>query len=156
MEGFIAWPKAFWRGSNERGMPVGDAHAFDTDRMMAIMEEITSNIAGRGNAVVVGEVRRIFCATAKTRFACSRMLLETKRFGRVDGQEPWRSGGSGGERDKERMAFVEALLPCRLPTRSLYHLMIKHGDRRSTCDCDDREQHAVAGESVRGSGACGL
>src|SRR5271169_3334134 len=46
--------KAFWRGSYERGMPMSASHAFDTDHMMAMVEEIMSNIGAEGNAVVVG------------------------------------------------------------------------------------------------------
>ena len=37
--------KTFWRGSYERGMAMTAAHAFDTDRMMAMVEEIMHSIA---------------------------------------------------------------------------------------------------------------
>src|SRR5271156_3701058 len=46
--------KAFWRGSYERGMPLSSAQAFDTDRMMALVEEVMRTIAAEGNAVIVG------------------------------------------------------------------------------------------------------
>ena len=36
--------KAFWRGSYERSMPMTSAHAFDTDRMMAMVEEIMARL----------------------------------------------------------------------------------------------------------------
>src|ERR1022692_260597 len=46
--------KAFWRGSYERALRVAVSHVFDTDRMMAMMEEIMGHIADEGNAVIVG------------------------------------------------------------------------------------------------------
>ena len=46
--------KAFWRGSYERSSPLGN-QAFDTDRMMSMMQEITARIAEEGSAVVVGQ-----------------------------------------------------------------------------------------------------
>ena len=45
--------KAFWRGSYERSSPLGD-QIFDTDRMMAMMQEIMNEIGREGHAVVVG------------------------------------------------------------------------------------------------------
>src|ERR1700679_724019 len=44
--------KSFWRGSYERGIPLANSHAFDTDRMMAMVEEIMGTIAEEGNAVI--------------------------------------------------------------------------------------------------------
>src|SRR4029077_15566416 len=41
---FYRLAKTFWRGSYERSSPLG-AQTFDTDRMMLIMEEITTGIA---------------------------------------------------------------------------------------------------------------
>ena len=46
--------KTFWRGSYERSLPLADSNAFDTDRMMTMMEQISESIASEGNAVIVG------------------------------------------------------------------------------------------------------
>src|ERR1700679_1919040 len=46
--------KTFWRGSYERSLPLADSKAFDTDRMMTMMEQISESIASEGNAVIVG------------------------------------------------------------------------------------------------------
>src|SRR5208283_1280620 len=46
--------KTFWRGSYERSMPLANSRAFDTDHMVAMVEEIMRTIAAEGNAVVVG------------------------------------------------------------------------------------------------------
>jgi cytidylate kinase len=45
--------KTFWRGSHERSLQTA-GQVFDTDRMMAMMEQITARIADEGKAVVVG------------------------------------------------------------------------------------------------------
>ena len=50
---FYRLAKTFWRGSYERSSQLG-TQTFDTDCMMAMMEEITAKIAQEGNAVVVG------------------------------------------------------------------------------------------------------
>src|SRR5580698_10792049 len=46
--------KTFWRGSYERSLPLADSNAFDTDRMMTMMEQISESIAAEGKAVIVG------------------------------------------------------------------------------------------------------
>src|SRR5258708_18836960 len=46
--------KTFWRGSYQRSLPLAASHSLDTDRMMAMVGEIMSTIAGEGNAVVGG------------------------------------------------------------------------------------------------------
>ena len=45
--------KTFWRGSYERSSALG-SQMFDTDRMMAMMQEIMNAIGREGNAVIVG------------------------------------------------------------------------------------------------------
>ena len=50
---FYRLAKTFWRGSYERSSHLGN-QIFDTDCMMAMMEEITAKIAEEGNAIVVG------------------------------------------------------------------------------------------------------
>jgi len=45
--GLYRLAKAFWRGSYERSMPLANSLAFDTDRMMAMVEEIMGTIAAQ-------------------------------------------------------------------------------------------------------------
>src|SRR5215475_13483850 len=47
------WAKVFWRGSYERSSQLGH-QIFDTDRMMAMMQDIMDGIGREGNAVLVG------------------------------------------------------------------------------------------------------
>jgi hypothetical protein len=45
---FYRFAKAFWRGSCEHSTPPADSFAFDTDRMMAMVEKIIPTIAAEG------------------------------------------------------------------------------------------------------------
>ena len=118
--------KAFWRGSNERGMLVGDEHAFDTDRMMAIMEEITSNIAEEGSAVVVGRGAPYFLREREDTFRVFTYAPRDEKIRRL--LEMGKSRRDAEDLvenvDKERMAYVKHYFNADWPTRSLYHLMI--------------------------------
>jgi cytidylate kinase len=118
--------KAFWRGSNERGMLVGTSHAFDTDRMMAIMEEITSHIAEEGNAVVVGRGAPYFLREREDTFRVFTYAPRDEKIRRVVemGKSHREAEDLVENVDKERMAYVKHYFNADWPTRSLYHLMI--------------------------------
>ena len=126
--------KAFWRGSYERGMPLSEAHAFDTDLMISLMEEIMGSIAKEGNAVVVGRGAPYFLRNREDTFSVFtyapheekiRRLLKMGK-GREEAEELLQTV------DKERIAFVKHYFNADWPTRSLYHLMINTsiGDER--------------------------
>ena len=118
--------KAFWRGSNERGMLVDTSHAFDTDRMMAIMEEITSHIAEEGNAVVVGRGAPYFLREREDTFRVFTYAPRDEKIRRVVemGKSHREAEDLVENVDKERMAYVKHYFNADWPTRSLYHLMI--------------------------------
>jgi cytidylate kinase len=118
--------KAFWRGSYERSIPLADSHAFDTDRVMAMMGEICSGIAAEGNAVIVGrgspfflrereDTYRVF--TYAPRDEKIRRLLELGKS-RVEAED------LVDEVDKERVAYIKHYFNAEWPTRSLYHMMV--------------------------------
>ena len=121
--------KAFWRGSYERNMAMANSHAFDADRMIAMMQEIAGHIATEGNAVIVGrggpwflrdrdDTFRVF--TYASREEKVRRLLEMgKRREEVDELVD--------NVDKERAAYIKHYFNADWPTRSLYHLMINTG-----------------------------
>jgi cytidylate kinase len=118
--------KAFWRGSNERGMLVGTSQAFDTDRMMAIMDEITSHIAEEGNAVVVGRGAPYFLREREDTFRAFTYAPRDEKIRRVVemGKSHREAEDLVENVDKERMAYVKHYFNADWPTRSLYHLMI--------------------------------
>ena len=46
--------KAFWRGSYQRSMELNTAAPFDTDRFVAISQQVLNQAADAGNCVIVG------------------------------------------------------------------------------------------------------
>ena len=121
--------KVFWRGSYERSLPLADSHAFDTDRMVAMMQEIMEAIAEQGNAVIVGRGSPYFLRDREDTFRVFayaprdekiRRLLELGKS-REDAEELVETV------DKERIAYVKHYFGADWPTRSLYHMMINTG-----------------------------
>ena len=118
--------KAFWRGSYERRLPVADSHAFDTDRVIAMMEEIMGKIATEGNAVIVGRGGPYFLRDRDDTFRVFTYAPREEKIRRL-----LAIGKSRGECedlvdnvDKERMAYIKHYFNADWPTRSLYHMMI--------------------------------
>jgi cytidylate kinase len=118
--------KTFWRGSYERGMPLSAAHAFDTDRMMAMVEEIMRTIAAEGNAVIVGRGAPFFLREREDTFRVFTYAPHDEKIRRLVA-----TGKCGDEAedlvenvDKERIAYIKHYFNADWPTRSLYHLML--------------------------------
>jgi len=118
--------KAFWRGSYERHAPIPDSHVFDTDRMMAIMEEITGNIAGEGDAVIVGRGSPFFLRDRNDTFRIFTYAPRDEKIRRLlaIGKSREESEDLVDNVDKERVAFIKHYFNADWPTRSLYHMMI--------------------------------
>ena len=118
--------KAFWRGSYERRLPLADSHAFDTDRMVAMMEEIMGKIAAEGNAVIVGRGGPYFLRDREDTFRVFTYAPREEKIRRL------LALGKGRDEcedlvdnvDKERMAYIKHYFNADWPTRSLYHMMI--------------------------------
>jgi cytidylate kinase len=117
--------KAFWRGSYERSSALGN-QAFDTDRMVSMMEEITERIAQEGNAVVVGRGAPYFLRERSDAFHVFLYAPRAEKLRRL------RAGGSSESDaeelvdavDRERIAYIKHYFNADWPTRSLYHLML--------------------------------
>ena len=118
--------KAFWRGSYERHAPIPDSHVFDTDRMMAMMEEITGNIAGEGDAVIVGRGSPFFLRDRNDTFRIFTYAPRDEKIRRLlaIGKSRGESEDLVDNVDKERVAFIKHYFNADWPTRSLYHMMI--------------------------------
>jgi cytidylate kinase len=117
--------KAFWRGSYERSSALGN-EAFDTDRMVSMMEEITERIAQEGNAVVVGRGAPYFLRERSDAF---HVFLYAPRAEKVRRLRADGSSESDAEElvdavDRERIAYIKHYFNADWPTRSLYHLML--------------------------------
>ena len=118
--------KAFWRGSYERGMPMSATHAFDTDRMMAMVEEIMQSIAAEGNAVIVGRGGPFFLRQREDTFRVFTYAPRDEKIRRLLAMGKSREEAEDlvENVDKERIAYIKHYFNADWPTRSLYHLMI--------------------------------
>src|SRR5271167_668373 len=118
--------KAFWRGSYERGMPMGNSRAFDTDHMMAMMEEIMGSIAEEGNSVIVGRGGPFFLRDREDTFRVFTYAPREEKVRRLLAMGKSREEVEDlvENVDKERMAYVKHYFNADWPTRSLYHMMI--------------------------------
>ena len=118
--------KVFWRGSYERSLPLADSHAFDTDRMVAMMQEIMGHIAEEGNAVIVGRGAPYFLRDRHDTFHVFAYAPHDEKIRRL--REIGKSQVEAEELvhnvDKDRIAYIKYYFNADWPTRSLYHLMI--------------------------------
>jgi cytidylate kinase len=130
---FYRMAKSFWRGSHERSSQLV-GQTFDTDCMMAMMEEITARIAQEGNAVVVGRGAPYFLREHPDAFHVFFYAPRAEKIRRLI-----QEGGTRSEAedlvesvDRERVAYVKHYFNAVWPTRSLYHVMINTavGDER--------------------------
>ncbi len=118
--------KAFWRGSYERSIPLANSRAFDTDRMIAMMEEILRNIAAEGNAVIVGRGSPYLLREREDTFRVFTYAPHDEKIRRLVAMGKSREEAEDlvENVDKERMAYIKHYFNADWPTRSLYHLMI--------------------------------
>jgi cytidylate kinase len=122
---FYRLAKTFWRGSYERSAQLG-TQVFDTDCMMAMMEEITAKIVQEGNAVVVGRGAPYFLREHPDAFHVFLYAPRVEKVRRLlaDGLRPSEAEERVDSVDRERIAFVKHYFDADWPTRSLYHVMI--------------------------------
>jgi len=118
--------KAFWRGSYERSLPLDDSKAFDTDRMMAMMEEISRHIAAEGNAVIVGRGSPFFLREREDTYRVFTYAPRDEKMRRLLdlGKSRAEAEDLVDNVDKERVAYIKHYFNAEWPTRSLYHMMI--------------------------------
>lgn len=117
--------KAFWRGSYERGTQLGH-QIFDTDRMMAMMEEIMDHIGKEGNAVVVGRGAPYLLRENPGAFHVFLYAPRAEKIRRTitDGYSAHEAEEMVDSVDRERIAYVKHYFDADWPTRSLYHIMV--------------------------------
>ena len=130
--------KTFWRGSYERSLPLADSNAFDTDRMMTMMEQISESIASEGNAVIVGRGSPFFLRERDDTFSVFSYAPRQEKIRRL------LALGKGHEEaedlvenvDKDRVAYIKHYFNAEWPTRSLYHMMINTviGDEKAVSE----------------------
>ena len=128
--------KTFWRGSYERSLPLADSSAFDTDRMMAMMQDIMSTIAAEGNAVVVGRGSPFFLRDRPDTFRVFTYAPREEKIRRLVhlGKSASECDDLVDSVDHERKAYIKHYFNAEWPTRSLYHMMVNTviGDQKVT------------------------
>jgi len=118
--------KAFWRGSYERSIPLANSRAFDTDRMMALVEEIMQTIATEGKAVIVGRGGPFFLRDREDTFRVFTYAPHDEKIRRLLAMGKSREEAEDlvENVDNERIAYIKHYFNADWPVRSLYHLMI--------------------------------
>jgi cytidylate kinase len=117
--------KTFWRGSYERSSTLS-GQVFDTDRMMAMMQETMNRIGREGNAVIVGRGAPYFLRENPCAFHIFLYAPRSEKIRRIvaDGQSEQDAIEQVDSVDRERMAYVKHYFNADWPTRSLYHIML--------------------------------
>jgi hypothetical protein len=118
--------KVFWRGSQERSIPLPGAEPFDTDRFVAVGEHVMRKIAEEGNCVIVGRGAPYFLrhrADAFHVFLYAPHAEKLKRLLRV-GKSEKEAQLLLDTIDRDRITFVKRYFGADWPTRCLYHMMI--------------------------------
>ncbi len=118
--------KTFWRGSYERNMEMNTAAPFDTDRFVAISEQVMRKVAGAGNCVIVGRGAPYFLRERSDVF---HVFLYAPRAEKIRRLLELGKNSSEAEElvdtvDRDRMEFVKHYFNADWPTRCLYHMMI--------------------------------
>jgi cytidylate kinase len=122
---FHRFAKTFWRGSYERSSALG-SQMFDTDRMMAIMQETMNKIGREGKAVVVGRGAPYFLRENPCAFHVFLYAPRSEKIRRIvaDGHSEQDAIEHVDTVDRERIAYVKHYFNADWPTRSLYHVML--------------------------------
>jgi hypothetical protein len=118
--------KVFWRGSQERSIPLPGAEPFDTDRFVAVGEHVMRKIAEEGNCVIVGRGAPYFLrhrADAFHVFLYAPHAEKLKRLLKV-GKSEKEAELLLDTIDRDRITFVKRYFGADWPTRCLYHMMI--------------------------------
>ncbi len=118
--------KSFWRGSYERNSGALGSQVFDTDRMMAMMQETMNKIGREGNAVVVGRGAPYLLRENPDAFHVFLYAPRSEKIRRTvaGGHTEEDAADRVDSVDRERSAYVKHYFNADWPTRSLYHVML--------------------------------
>ena len=118
--------KTFWRASNERSMPLANAHYFDADRMVEIGEQVMENVARGGKCVIVGRGAPYFLRQHPNTLHIFLYAPRAEKFRRLRalGKSEREAEELLDTIDRDRIIFIKHYFNADWPTRSLYHMMI--------------------------------
>jgi len=118
--------KVFWRGSHERSIPLPDAEPFDTDRFVAVGQQVMEKIAEAGNCVIVGRGAPYFLRQRGDAFHVFLYAPHAEKLHRLlkVGKSEEEAEELLNTIDRDRITFVKRYFDADWPTRCLYHVMI--------------------------------
>jgi cytidylate kinase len=118
--------KTFWRGSYQRSMELNTAAPFDTDRFVAISEQVMRKVASAGDCVIVGRGAPYFLRARPDVFHVFLYAPRAEKIRRL--RELGKSQSEAEDLvdtvDRDRIEFVKHYFNADWPTRCLYHMMI--------------------------------
>lgn len=118
--------RVFWRGSFERSSDLAPITTFDTDRMVALVGEVLSEVAKEGRSVFVGRGAPYLLRDRGDAFHVFLYAPRAEKLRRI--LELGHSEKEANELldtiDRDRIAFIKHYFNADWPTRSLYHMMI--------------------------------
>jgi cytidylate kinase len=116
--------KVFWRGSQERSIPL--ASAFDSDSFVTVGHQVMEKVAEAGNCVIVGRGAPYFLRQRAEAFHVFLYAPHEEKLSRL--MKLGKSKRDAEELletiDRDRITFVKRYFGADWPTRCLYHLMI--------------------------------
>jgi cytidylate kinase len=118
--------KVFWRGSYERSIPLHGAEPFDTDRFVAVGQQVMEKVAQAGNCVIVGRGAPYFLRLRGDAFHVFLYAPHAEKLNRLVkiGKSVKEADELLDTIDRDRITFVKRYFNADWPTRCLYHLMI--------------------------------
>jgi cytidylate kinase len=116
----------FLRGSYESHMSAPGKEPFNTDRFVAVGQEVMEIAAEAGNCVIVGRGAPYFLRERGDAFHVFLYapFPEKVRRLRLQGKTEQQAEALLDNVDRERIEFVKRYFNADWPTRSLYHMMI--------------------------------
>jgi cytidylate kinase len=118
--------KVFWRGSSERALTISDEKIFDTDRMVALVQQVIEGAAREGNCVIVGRGAPWFLRGRPDTFSIFLYAPRSEKIRRLMDRVRNQSEAMQllNTVDDERAAFVKRYFGKQWPIRCLYHAML--------------------------------
>jgi len=117
---------SFLRGSYESHMSAPGREPFNTDRFVAVGQQVMENLAKTGSGVIVGRGAPYFLrerADVFHVFLYAPFPEKVRRL-RLQGKSQHQAEQLLDNIDRERIEFVKRYFNADWPTRSLYHVMI--------------------------------
>jgi cytidylate kinase len=118
--------KVFWRGTSERALYFAEEEAFDTDRMVFLVQQVIEKAAEEGNCVIVGRGAPWFLRCRPDTFSVFLYAPRSEKLRRLKErvEDPTEVIQHLNTVDNERAAFVKRYFGKEWPTRPLYHAML--------------------------------